>query len=107
MDGLPAIAPPAVDCDTFAHRLEQLRSETAHARALVNEALASHHPKLVLERGPRKLLLSAGISDAPYRITSFDEYGASGHRDYAAADINGMVSEVNSALRNGYAVRGR
>ena len=89
----------------FKQHLQQLQNEIAPARALVTQAIATGKPKLVLERGSRKLVFSAGFGDAPYRVTSFDEHGPSGHRDYNVNDINGIVSEIHGALRNGFRVR--
>lgn len=103
-------APAEQPKETFQQQIERLKAERAPAEELVKGALAAENPKLVLE-GPdgRMLVLTRGTEDAPYRITSFDKDGPTGHRDYGAGEgmfgTGGMVQEVQTALKQGYTVR--
>lgn len=84
---------------------ERIRVAMDPARKLVEEAIATGKPKLVLEKGQRRLVFSAGFDDTPYRCTSFDAIGPVGHRDYSASQVHMIVGEVHSALRSGFTVR--
>jgi hypothetical protein len=78
----------------------------AIAKKMVDDALAMEKPKLVLEDGDKKILLSPGFGDSPYRITSFDKDGPWGHRNYGTSerDLREMTQEIHSALSGGYKV---
>jgi hypothetical protein len=89
----------------FRAMIERQRAEMIPAQRLVQAAINTGKPKLVLERGKHRLVFSAGLDDAPYRVTSFDEFGPIGHRDYRADDVHQIAGEVCCALRNGYVVR--
>jgi hypothetical protein len=91
----------------FEAHVAESKARMDAARGLVDDALSKERPKLVLENGDRKLLLSAGATEYPYRITSFDEQGPVGHRDYGINenDRNQMAGEVASALRGGFKIK--
>jgi hypothetical protein len=90
---------------TFEDMVRQSNERHAEAERLLDAALALPKPKLVMENGARKLLLSPGFDGSPYRITSFDEHGPIGHRDYGADDRRFMVDEIFHALVGDYTVR--
>ena len=100
--------------ETFKEQIERLKREREPAQRLVDDALAQKAPSLVLEHPDgRKLMLSRGFDESPFRITSFDKDGPVGHRDYDGSPDkgiygrDGMVQEVNTALREGFTVRTR
>lgn len=95
--------------ETFAEQIARMKAERKPAEDLVKGALTESNPRLVLRKGDQAIMLSKGtMFDAPYRITSFDKDGPVGHRDYDTGEgiggLDGMVQEVHSALRNGYAI---
>lgn len=112
-EGLPQTLIPGVEPikGSFQEELARLRAERAPAQEAVRAAMEAKNTKLVLENADgRKLVLTRGTEDAPYRVTSFDKDGPVGHRDYSAADdggifgVGGIVQEVQGALRNGYKI---
>jgi ribosomal protein S18 acetylase RimI-like enzyme len=91
----------------FMERISRARSRGEAATKLVEEAIASKKPSLILEDGDKKLILSNGMGEYPYRMTSFDKDGPIGHREYGENDVRFMADEVSSALYGGWKVRGR
>lgn len=87
--------------------LRQSRERSEKATKLVEDAISNGKPKLVLEKDGKSLVLSPGLEGKPYRMTSFDEQGPIGHRDYGENDLRWMADEVSSALNSGYTVRGK
>lgn len=84
-------------------RKSRERGETA--TKLVEDAIASGKPKLILEKDGKSLVLSPGLEGKPYRMTSFDEKGPIGHRDYGEGDLRWMADEVSTALNSGFKPR--
>jgi uncharacterized protein YdcH (DUF465 family) len=77
----------------------------AKAQSLIEEALKQPKPKLILEKDGQTLVLSPGLEGKPYRMTSFDEKGPIGHREYGETDQRWMADEVSMALNQGFKVR--
>ena len=74
---------------------------------IVTKAMAQENPRLVLEKGTDKLVFSKGTTEAPYRVTSFDKDGPSGHRDYSGTERTGIFSpdqEIYGALYRGFKI---
>jgi hypothetical protein len=91
----------------FEALIKDVKVRHAAAEAIVRDAIAKKKPNLIMRKGDVSIVLSAGLEDAPYRITRFDKDGPSGHSDFRAGDIKGMAAEVSSALQNGYEIRGQ
>ena len=103
--GVAGVPAEGRQADFQAH-LEQFRQQRAKASGLVDAALSQDNPRLVLEKGDKKIALTKDtLGDYPYRITSFDKDGPIGHREYRATDRGGALSmdaEIDDALRQGY-----
>jgi hypothetical protein len=82
----------------FQAHLEEQRAKRKPIEDAVRAALAMKNPRLVATRTLRpgvtqKIVLSKGFEDSPYRVTSFDDQGPSGHRDYRENDFDEIVRE--------------
>jgi hypothetical protein len=77
-------------------------------KGLVEAALQSPAPRLVVSKGTAKTILTRS-TDARYgyRVTSFDADGPIGHREYAAKDIDGMARDLDTYRARGFEAESR
>ncbi len=106
-----AEAPGGERVETFAEQIARLKEDRQAVFDLVNNAIAQEPIRLVLRKGNEQILLSKNLAaDAPYRLTFFDDRGPSGHIEYNAtegmAGVGGIVQSVQSALRDGFEIKG-
>jgi len=99
---------PTRTASQFADLIAQSRDRAALARSLTEQALAAPKPRMVLEKEGKTVVLTPSLDPAyRYRVTSFDESGPLGHREYGDDATASIASEISQHLASGYRPRPR